>query len=215
MALYRNGDAVFCQAMGRPKEHGEETRERLLEAAARILTEEGAQAVTIRRVADEVGTTTRAIYSLFGGREGLFSALYRRVAGTFAELSEAVPTSDDPVRELVPLGLAYRAAALREPNLYGLLFEGGVPGFTPSQEDCAHSLRSLYRVHDAVRRCLEQGRFPGRDAWDVTRELHALAHGLASLELHGMLGTRDEAERAWRDALPAFVASLARPAEPA
>src|SRR5581483_373386 len=49
--------------MGRPKEHGEETRERLLEAAARILTEEGAQAVTIRRVADEVGTTTRAIYS--------------------------------------------------------------------------------------------------------------------------------------------------------
>src|SRR5215468_10039426 len=106
--------------MGRPREHGTETREALLNAAGAILQAEGPAAVTVRRVADEVGTTTRAVYSLFGDKNGLMKALYVEAAETMRRHHEAVPIGDDPIADISELALAYRAAALEEPNLYWL-----------------------------------------------------------------------------------------------
>ena len=47
------------------------TVERIAAAAARLLDEEGAEAVTMRRVADGVGITAMAIYRHFPDRAGL------------------------------------------------------------------------------------------------------------------------------------------------
>src|SRR5262245_18970294 len=112
VTAYRNGGALSCQAMGRPREHGEETRERLLDAATRLLPDVGPAGLSVRLIADEVGTSTRAIYSVFGSKDGLLSARYRRGADTFARLAGAVPVSEDPLDELVPLGMSYRESAL-------------------------------------------------------------------------------------------------------
>ena len=57
--------------MGRPREHDEETRAALRAATERIVAESGIGAFSVRAVAREVGTTTRAVYSLFGSKEGL------------------------------------------------------------------------------------------------------------------------------------------------
>ena len=52
--------------MGRPKEHDARTAAALLEAAESVVQSDGVDALSVRRVADEVGTSTRAVYSLFG-----------------------------------------------------------------------------------------------------------------------------------------------------
>src|SRR5262249_38214062 len=103
--------------MGRPKEHGERTRAALLTAAASLLHREGRGAVSVRRVADEVGTTTRAVYSLFGDKEGLLRALSADVAETMRRHHEAIPPQEDPLSEIVELAFGYRTAALEKPNL--------------------------------------------------------------------------------------------------
>jgi AcrR family transcriptional regulator len=193
--------------MGRPKEHGEETRERLLETASRLLAEEGANAVSVRRLADEAGTSTRAIYSLFGSKEGLLSAMFRRAADTFVRLHDAVPVADDPLDELIPLGLAYRQSALEQPHLYGLLFGGAVPGFRPREEDVQYAQRSQFRVVDALERAARKGLLVG-DPWQVSNEGWGLVHGLASLELMGCLGPPEAAEAVWRGALATTLAGL-------
>jgi AcrR family transcriptional regulator len=193
--------------MGRPREHGEETREQLLEAAARLLTEEGPSAVSVRRLAQEVGTSTRAIYSLFGSKEGLLTAMFRRGADTFVRLHDAVPVADDPLDELMPLGLAYRQSALEQPNLYGLLFGRAVPGFSPSQEDIRYAQRSQHRVVDALERAVRLGLISG-DPWAISNEGWALVHGLASLELMGCLGPPEVAEATWRGAMSTMEAGL-------
>ena len=162
----------------------------------------------MRRLAEEVGTTTRAIYAIFGSKEGLLSELYRRGADTFARLTEAVSRSEDPLEELLPLALSYRESALQHPNLYGLLFERSVPGFRPTDEDREHLRRSLHRLFDTVQRGVASGRLPARDPWALTNELWAIAHGLASLELQGCLGPSDEAKRAWRNVVSVAVAGL-------
>src|SRR5690348_6802388 len=127
--------------MGRPKEHGTETREKLLAAATEILGKEGIGAVTVRRVADEGGTTTRAVYALFGDKDGLLRALFRVAAETMRRHHEAVPFDEDPLRELDALAAAYRAAAREQPYLYGLFV--GNSDVRPSEEDLALAFRSF------------------------------------------------------------------------
>src|SRR5262249_643633 len=58
-------------AMGRPKLHGEATAGALLETAERIVDSEGLEALTVRRVAEGAGTSTRAVYSVYGSKDGL------------------------------------------------------------------------------------------------------------------------------------------------
>src|SRR5437870_1341402 len=111
--------------MGRPKEHGDETRTALLRAASDILGQEGVGGVSIRRVADQAGTTTRAVYALFEDKDGLLRALFRVAAETMRHHHEAVPADRDPIRELHALAAAYRRAAREQPHLYNLLVGGG------------------------------------------------------------------------------------------
>jgi AcrR family transcriptional regulator len=140
--------------------------------------------------------------------------MYRLAAHTIVRLHLAVPRSEDPVEELLPLALAYRETALAHPNLYRLLFERAIPDFQPSDEDAAYCLQSLVRVHDTVERCVRIGRFPGRETWRTTRELWAMVHGLASLELQKYLGEPEEAEAAWRDMVHPVIRSFTEPAAP-
>ena len=64
--------------MGRPREHDEHTAEALLTAAEPIIEARGLGALSLRELAEEAGTTTRVVYSLFGSKEGLLSGLGAR-----------------------------------------------------------------------------------------------------------------------------------------
>jgi AcrR family transcriptional regulator len=205
---------MLCQAMGRPKEHDEQTRAQLLEAAGRLLAAEGPAALTVRRLAQEVGTTTRAVYTLFGNKEGLVSVMYQCMADTLVQLHEAVERRTDPVDEILPLTLAYRESALTHPDLYPLIFGNAVPGFRPRPEAIAHARRGFARVLDAFERGRRKRRFVGRSPHAMGHALWALVHGLASLELGGALGPPDEAQALWHDAVSAMVRAFMRAPEP-
>ncbi|WP_433293492.1 TetR/AcrR family transcriptional regulator [Actinoplanes sp. CA-030573] len=197
--------------MGRPKEHGAQTRAALLSAAAEILHAEGAAAVSVRRVAAAVGTTTRAVYSLFDDKDGLLRALSVDVAETMRRHHEAVPSQADPIAEIVELALAYRAAALEKPKLYDLFFGTVRAGATQADPLFALVYRSFERVLSVVRRAVADGVFAGRAEFDVGRGLFALVHGLASLELRGVLGGEAEAVAIWRQSVGAMLTGLREP----
>jgi AcrR family transcriptional regulator len=65
----------MLSTVGRPREHDERTAAALLAAGERAITDGGLEALSVRGVATEAATTTRAVYSLFGSREGLIAAL--------------------------------------------------------------------------------------------------------------------------------------------
>ena len=64
--------------MGRPRLHDDATREALLGAAEALVEAGGPGALSVRAAADTIGTSTRAVYSIFGSKEGLLSALAQR-----------------------------------------------------------------------------------------------------------------------------------------
>ena len=66
----------------------------LLDAAERTIAEGGVDALSLREVATSAGTTTRAIYSLFGSKDGLVGALGVRAFNLLQREVEALPATD-------------------------------------------------------------------------------------------------------------------------
>src|SRR5512145_1746368 len=122
--------------MGRPREHDEDTRLALLAAAERIVADSGPAALSVRAVADAAGTTTRAVYSLFGSKDGLLVQALARDAFEFlhTEIGRLVET-DDPATDLVDIGtLVFRRLVREHPALYRIAFQRIVPGMDAGPE---------------------------------------------------------------------------------
>src|SRR6266542_1443909 len=183
IALRRNVTPLrYPVNVGRPKEHGAKTAAALLEVAERTVQQDGLEALSVRRVAGDVGTTTRAVYSLFGSKEGLV------VAGV----------------------AVFRQFAVDHPSLFALAVQRSMTSprlaahFDPAASEALGGLTArIARVEAA-------GLLGGRSVRDAVCEFHALCEGLASVELRGLMPTGRE-KRIWRDALTALVDGFATP----
>jgi AcrR family transcriptional regulator len=192
--------------MPRPRARDyEELRQALVDAGGRLLAREGPQALTTRRVAQAAGTSTMAVYKLFGDKAGLVLAMFLEGYARLTEAFAAVPRTDDPVADLISLGLAYRANARANPHLYELMFGRPIPGFTADEAAIAQTLDTYNDLVHTIERCIDAGRFATADPHDVAVHLNGLVHGLTSIELRGSLGTDQDADRRWHAALHAAV----------
>jgi AcrR family transcriptional regulator len=198
--------------MGRPREHDEATRLALLDAAEQQLSR--GEPLSVRGVADAVGTTTRAVYSLFGSMDGLHQALTARAFDEIRRRAEALPVTDDPAGDLVRAGVAvFRSFASEHPNLFRIGFERMVPNLSPTPEVAAVQAAAIKALHAFVVRMRDAGLLGGRVAREVTWQFHAFCQGLASVEMHGWFPPGEEPATLWRDALATYVAGLASPAQ--
>lgn len=180
--------------MPRPKLHDDALRTRLLDVAGRIVAEEGAASLSVRRVAADAGTSTTAIYSLFGGKGELVREVWLEGFRRLAARMEQASSTGDPLDDLRELGMAYHDHAVENPAFYEIMFGGAVAQYEPSDADRQEAWRAQRMLVEGVRRCVEAGQAAG-DPDEIAMVLWGLVHGMASLELHGMLGGRDEARR--------------------
>jgi AcrR family transcriptional regulator len=157
----------------------------LLEAAARVLAEEGPAALSTRRLAAEVGASTMAVYTWFGGMPELLRALLREGFRRFGERLRSVEPTEDPVCDLARLAAAYRSNALENPYLYDMMFGRGHRLAEPTEADAAEALGTFQILVEHLERCVDAGRFRC-DPLSGARQTWALMHGLASLELAGI-----------------------------
>ncbi len=155
-----------------------EQRDRILASAVEVLQQEGAPALTVRRVAAGAGCSTTGVYTWFGGKEGLVDALF--VEG-FTSFDHALVEAGS---DLVDLGRAYRRWALDHPTSYLVMFGRAVPDYEPSEEAMLTAGRSFDRLVDAVGEA-----HPSSDPAAARRRafhLWATVHGYVMLELQGM-----------------------------
>jgi AcrR family transcriptional regulator len=177
-------------------------RARLLQVALRILEESGPEALQARKLTAEVGSSTQAVYTLFGGMPGLFEAI---IADGFARLARhvvAVPETDDPVADFFAQGWAYCDWALTHPQLYRLMFgltggrlrlhgrfemtvTGTVAHFPEGQAAADVMVRSLDRVKAA-------GRIGPVDTVIAAGQFLSATHGYVLLQIGGAFGEQGE-----------------------
>ncbi|MEU9105506.1 TetR/AcrR family transcriptional regulator [Streptomyces xanthophaeus] len=156
-------------------------RSLLLERAAQMLRTR--QPVTLRTLVAGTGVSTMAVYTYFGGMDGLWKALRQEGFTRLATRLTAVTTSADPVRDLAALGAAYLANALENPDLYRVMFDVGF-----DLEDAGAADETLHRLVQAIERAKANGRFRDEvDPLELATQSWTIGHGLASLVATGPL----------------------------
>jgi len=174
-----------------PKLHDAALRMTLLVQTSRLVAESGPEAVSVRAAAAAAGTSTSAVYALFGSREVLLAAVVQEAVARFGAHLAAVTESDDPVGDLLALGMAYRVSALDDPHFYRVMFDAG-----PARVNRVGRDEPTFAVlQGAVQRCIDAGMTADADAERMATTLWALVHGLVQLEIAGLLED-DEHRRA-------------------
>ncbi|MFI9307321.1 TetR/AcrR family transcriptional regulator [Streptomyces triculaminicus] len=169
--------------MGRPRTNDETVKERLVACATEMLATRPRESLTVRALATAAGTSTTAVYSLFGGKDGLIGEVRNRaVAGLFQDVS-AVPISEDPLADLYALAAAYRRWGRDHSHLYTVLF-GGVQAFDPS--GAVGTSDPIQPLLAAIDRALTESVLAG-EATLIALSLWVTLHGLVTLELAGAL----------------------------
>jgi AcrR family transcriptional regulator len=161
---------------------------KIASASRRILDKEGAEAVTMRRVARAVGLTPMAIYRHYRDRDALLNAVADE---GFRELSERLThaqTDGDFETRLMELGEIYFEHAIENPRLFELMFLKPRAGarqfprdFQAGESPTANVMASL------VREGMKAGHFRKDNVWEIVFEIGALSHGLIMLYLGGRL----------------------------
>jgi AcrR family transcriptional regulator len=189
--------------MPRPRTHDENLRLRLLDRAGELISSDGPKALSLRKLAADVGTSTTAVYSLFGGKTDLVGALYAEGFRRFGARMSGVDRTGDPVEDLVRLGVAYRESALADPHLYAIMFTRSVPGFEPSAETAEVARATMAPLEETIRRAVADGAFAPVPPDVIVVACWGFVHGLVSLELNGNLPLEFTVSTAYETALRA------------
>lgn len=172
--------------------------------AAGIVEQHGISALSVRRVAEEIGESTRAVYSVFGSKDALVAALGRRAFDWLADALDQQSLTGEPIADLVEAGAGgFRRLAVEHPSLFTIAMQQ-----RELPADLARGLGEAAgdawtRLVARVERLAESAPL-GRSVHEAATQYHALCEGLAAVELRGFL-TRGDEERMWRQALTALV----------
>jgi AcrR family transcriptional regulator len=77
-----------------------DVKDKLLDVAYRVLEDEGASALTTRRVCEDAGVTMPTLYHHFGNRDGLLAAVHGVALEKFMAKKRALAQTADPIADL-------------------------------------------------------------------------------------------------------------------
>ncbi len=179
----------------------------VLSTAKRLLEEEGASALSVRRLAKELGTSYQLVYTLFGGKQGLLDALFRDGFESLESACRSLPASGSPGDDLANLALAYRRFAHEHRELYALMF-GSEPEFDPSAQSRRVAIKSFMVVHECAVRAFDASRSAQRhfaSAEALARAAWSTTHGHVVLELDSWFGPEPNAAERLEETVRAMV----------
>ncbi len=179
-------------------------KETVVETAATLLNTEGAEALTLNRLAQELGVKTPSLYNHVDGLPGLYRELALLNARTLGErFTQAAIGKAGPVA-LIAVAQAYRAYIKESPGVYlASLRSSGAQ--QPVDAELSAAEETSLRVTVAV---VASFGLTGEDALHAVRGLRSLVHGFATLEIAGGFGLPLSLDESFDRLLHMFVRAL-------
>jgi AcrR family transcriptional regulator len=185
-----------------PKPRANDVKERLVEAAIRLLDEGGPEALQARKLAAEIGVSTMAVYTHFGGMAALVDEVARtgfvKLSAWLAEVGE----TEDPVADIFSLARTYRQAVAEQAQLFAVTFGQSAPGgkratlsdltTEEGREAAQEGLEAFDHIVRATERAIEAGRFRPVDKYQAAAQLWSALHGFVTLEASGHFGPGEQ-----------------------
>ncbi|GFZ79116.1 hypothetical protein GCM10008018_25890 [Paenibacillus marchantiophytorum] len=187
----------------------ENLRKLVVDAAATLLQDEGPEAVTVRKVSQKMGCSTKIIYSLFVNKEGLAQQLYLDGCKLLANEFEATPQAADPVQHMMNLGETFWQFGQRYSSYYKLMFGGAFADFKPDEVSLQGTVTAMRQLITVISSAQEQGLIPGQyDTESIVRIVWSSLHGVIHLYMGGHLGDVQSAHAVYKQTLSLIARSL-------
>lgn len=170
------------------KGEAEAFRQKLVEAAERLIVGRDSSDFTMRELATEVGCSPMLPYRYFKDKDDILAAVKVAAFHRFAQALEAPRERPDvAAQRSLGVGDAYVAFAFANPQLYRLMFNTPPveKGRYPDLDAAGTRARETMSGH--VRDILQQGLLVG-DPVVIGHLFWASLHGLIVLQLAGQLG---------------------------
>jgi AcrR family transcriptional regulator len=166
------------------KGDGHLRRGEILDAAERIFVAEGYEGATIRKIADEVGVSSTALYMHFPDKACILGEIARRtLEQLLARNRELAARPLDPELRLRLMLEAYMRWGLAHPNAYLLVYSAPRPPTAPLWPEAALDLSArCYEIFAAVvGEIAAQGRLRAGAADSAAQTLWMSCHGVVAL----------------------------------
>lgn len=159
----------------------------LIQTAAKLVEEYGAEGVTMRRVAERLGYSPTTIYLYFASKEQLLDETVNHSFGWFGDHLEHAAEGEDPARRIRQTAHAYLDWGIENPGLYRLMFEWRYLGDVRPEAIFARRT-GWRRMREVLDLGVKQGAYrPDLDTGVATDTIWASMHGLTSLTISGRM----------------------------
>lgn len=188
----------------------EKNKQAILEAAYNLVTETGADGVSMREIARRIDYSPAALYEYFDSKEDIIKSLCTFGFGRLAlELSRV--SADIPPRErVIELGMTYLEFARKNPEFY-LLIVNNIPSGLTSLEELDSPDSPYQLLLQAIRDGIRDGVFTPRKDFglqEMTYSCWAFVHGMAMLGLTQLKDFRADLDPINRLALEKYLNAL-------
>lgn len=154
----------------------------ILDAARAVMREQGVAALNLHEVARRVGIRAPSLYEYFPNRAAMYDTLFRLALERYAQhLDHALEGKTDVWEQLEAGITSYMTFAQQFPELWYLLFERPVPGFTPSEQSMDQSRAMLGTMTSYLEKAIASGEMVPGVAVEQARDfVIAVMQGLAA-----------------------------------
>jgi len=130
------------------------SKDEVLSVAMRMVESDGADALTMRRLAEELGTAVTSIYWHVGNRDALVGLLIERL---LAEMGDVRASGIGPRKRITRLAHELRKRLLARPHLIALADQRGMTAamFQPMQAAVARELASVGIAGERAARAIQ------------------------------------------------------------
>ncbi len=172
--------------MARRSEHTQEQiREMVLNAAEKIIIEDGVGALTARKVAMEIGYTVGSIYMVFTNMDDLIVHVKAKALDELLVCMRDVKSGDNVEERIQTMAEIYLDFADQHFNRWRMILDANQRASEP--EWYREKVQEIFSMVDGLCRTL----LPGQSEQQVhlaARSLWAGVHGICELALNGSLG---------------------------
>ena len=179
-------------------------RASIVAAAIALVNTEGAAALSLKRLADDLGVQTPSLYNHVDGMPDLLAALALENSRNMAACLTDAAVGRSGVAAVQALADAYRGYIMANPGLYAL---GLRPAHMATPADPARIAADERTVAVAVAVVNSCGLY-GDDALHAVRGLRSVVHGFATLELAGGFGLPLDLDESFRRLVAMLAAGI-------
>jgi AcrR family transcriptional regulator len=171
----------------------EETRAKILVAAYNIVKERGWQALSMRKIADEIEYTAPIIYEYFANKAAILTELNKTGFLLLAkEMEQGRNNHGNPAAQLEAMWMAYWNFAFQKPELYQLMF--GVSMHCCIGQKVPEAEGPANLVRDVIRQLMAGKNIAENEVCRRYYSFWSIIHGLISINLVDK-GESDEINR--------------------